>query len=458
MTPQESPQKQAYLSALRILKISQNELAEIPELDVSVSTLSRMFDGEGARKNALRRDVAKILDAERQKRPLSKDEADELYRNLRILEPSLSLLRPTDQIPTGPLAPGNPMYIQQDSEEDANIDEFLRRGDFLLGVTGPLQCGKTTFLLRLHHQAVSRFDYKVATFDLSLLQGTPEERLEAELWLALREKLLLDWEVKMDFPVVKPYSRGLFSNDLKRLLQNDPDKRRKLLIIDEASVLTAAPAHSFTQFIRAAYNRRSIDWSSNLSIAIGICHKKYFPSDLIQHSSAFLTFEIEPKWFRSIEIKELVGKFEKSSTPPNDRSLKSSPLRLEDVKPTIRQIFDLRKADLGRPFEDTARLVAAVERLFAGQPQLTHYFLWTFYQGSKHLDGPLRELQRDSSVYGSHIRSLQRIRELLTEMGEGGERMWQNECPGEFGEKVYQERSAEEQNPPRLNSRNPEHS
>jgi len=299
------------------------ESAELPRKSlaeaagVSPAWLSHMLSGQSRRIEAERlarvSDIlAETLNSTTANDKLSEERAMVALRRLsRFSSSAARLVPPRVYPPGGPVPIDSGHYVKR--KQDAEISAALQRMPFTMLVRGPVQCGKSSFLGRLQHQAIE-LGIETAWFDPRLpidpLKGMRNwSEINATAVAQLAELLQASWGLASAREEPLDSSIRLV-NWLLRAIDSTRERPR-LLIIDDLVRLGAQSIEDWLNgFVRAAHNARAIR-RVELNLAIGISYHfaDHFQQRIQAVSSAAHWWpRIEFGWFSRDEVNTLADK------------------------------------------------------------------------------------------------------------------------------------------------------
>jgi transcriptional regulator with XRE-family HTH domain len=210
----------------------------------------------------------------------------------------------------GPVPVDGTHYVQRDADEEARV--AIERFPFTMVVRGPVQCGKSSLLARLEHNAremgieTAWFDPKVPTSPQSKSTRQVADA-NSEAAILLSELLQTEWELE---PIG---DRELVSIQrvvtwLSKTMSSTRSKPR-LLILDDLAKLGPRGVEGWSQFVRAMHNKRATG-GPQVSIAVGMTYHfvPNFEQKLEQLSSAVNWWpRIELGWFNREQVEKLAN-------------------------------------------------------------------------------------------------------------------------------------------------------
>jgi transcriptional regulator with XRE-family HTH domain len=207
---------------------------------------------------------------------------------------------------------------------DDQINEALDHMPFTMLVRGPVQCGKSSLLIRLESRA-KRLGVETATFDpwLPPLDYPPHKPkgqadINARAARALSQMLQAQWQLE------PPRDRGsdpiaALLSWLPRVLNAKPKPR--LLIFDDLASLGARAADEWTsRFFRAMDNKHASGLQLSIGIGMTQHYGPHYQQRAVETSSAVVWRpSIELEWLDPQQVFQLETRI--SGRPPNDSDL-----------------------------------------------------------------------------------------------------------------------------------------
>jgi len=216
--------------------------------------------------------------------------------------------------PGGPVPIDASHYVRRKADDE--IEEALRQFPFSLIVTGPVQCGKSSLLVRLENRAeslgIETFSFDPRSVDSIVPTNLQDKDFSGPAALELAERLKARWKLQAPSDIL-PDSIGSFVEWLRASLQ--PTKTQpRLLIIDDLAEFGTSQDRWLDVLVRSITSIRAVG-GPQLAIAVGRTW---------QYGSEFTRFQVKvsavawwPRiylsWFTRDEVAEICQHF--SSQP-----------------------------------------------------------------------------------------------------------------------------------------------
>jgi hypothetical protein len=340
---------------IEAISLSQKKLADLSK--VTQPWLSQVLTGrrEDVDSEMLERVAAQL--AERLKNlpsysTLSEKDVKAAFEFLgRFTKSAATIMEPKFYRPGGAVPMDSAHYIKR--SQDREVLAALEELPFTMLVSGPVQCGKSSLLTRLEDKAREKgietawFAPQLLPSSLALKTRQPSD-VNATAATALSELLQAQWGLERprdgDFDSIPRLLLWL-----QKALRPTASKLR-LLIIDDLASLGARGAEDWSSlFIRAMHNK--------ISMAVGMTH--HFGHNFARRVLLMSSFV---HWFPKVEM----GWFETENKSTN----LSTKADLTEVEKLVQSLADAPPRLSNQ--EKVTVEVKLVDKLFQGQPYLTH--------------------------------------------------------------------------------------
>jgi transcriptional regulator with XRE-family HTH domain len=301
--------RRLYGEIIEAVGLTQKDLADLAS--VTQPWLSQVLKGRRTNVDSdMLKRVANVL-ADQLTSQASESEFPEHRRNMAFAFLSRFTTLAPASIPQRTIRPGGPVpadavhYIDRDEHEQAL--EALKNMPFVMRVSGPVHCGKSTVLSLLERKARA-IGVETAWFDpgptpSAVEAGKSQRDLNATVAMALSELLHAQWNLERPPNGQEPDSIPRLLHWMEKELAPTMSKPRLLILDDLASLGGDAAEQWINLFVRRLFNLRT-----QLSIAVGLTYHfgPSFERWLFRISSlVHWAPRIELGWFTDQKVLEL---------------------------------------------------------------------------------------------------------------------------------------------------------